>query len=128
MYIKIYFNDKPLFLCDAIDKIIRPFIHHDDAVFIDELNAHTIKTMIHEMQQPQVHAGIFQHPDLEELKKAFFKKFTLIQAAGGLVKNHENKDSYDLPPGQMGSAKRKIRQRRKNRRLRRYAKWKKKPV
>ena len=43
------------------------------------------------MQQPQVHAGIFQHPDLEELKKAFFKKFTLIEAAGGLVKNKENK-------------------------------------
>jgi len=108
MYIKIYFNDKPLFLCDAIDKTIRPFIHHDDAVFIDELNAHTIKTMIHEMQQPQVHAGIFQHPDLEELKKAFFKKFTLIEAAGGLVKNKENKilmifrrGKWDLPKGKL---------------------------
>jgi len=108
MYIKIYFNDKPLFLCDAIDKIIQPFIHHDDAVFIDELDAHTVKTMVHEMQQPQVHAGIFQHPDLEELKKAFFKKFTLIQAAGGLVKNHENRllmifrrGKWDLPKGKL---------------------------
>jgi 8-oxo-dGTP pyrophosphatase MutT (NUDIX family) len=108
MYIKIYFNDKPLFLCDTIDKTIRPFIHHDDAVFIDDLNAHTIKTMIHEMQQPRVHAGIFQHPDLEELKKAFFKKFTLIQAAGGLVKNNEDKvlmifrrGKWDLPKGKL---------------------------
>ena len=106
MYIKIYFNDKPLFLCDAIDKTIRPFIHHDDAVFIDELNAHTIKTMIHEMQQPKVHAGIFQYADLEELKKAFFKKFTLILAGGGIVKNSENKilmifrrGKWDLPKG-----------------------------
>ncbi len=108
MYIKIYFNDKPLFLCDAIDKIIQPFIHHDDAVFIDELNAHAIKTMIHEMQQPKVHAGIFQWSDLEELKKAFCKKFTLIQAAGGLVKNNENKilmifrrGKWDLPKGKL---------------------------
>ena len=108
MYLKIYFNDKPLFLCDIIDKTIRPFIHHDDAVFIDELNAHTTKTMIHEMQQPKVHAGIFQHPDLEELKKVFFKKFTIIQAAGGLVKNHEDKilmifrrGKWDLPKGKL---------------------------
>ena len=108
MYIKIYFNDKPLFLCDTVDKTIQPFIHHDDAVFIDDLNAHTIKTMIHEMQQQRVHAGIFQHPDLEELKKAFFKKFTLIQAAGGLVKNNEDnilmifrRGKWDLPKGKL---------------------------
>jgi 8-oxo-dGTP pyrophosphatase MutT (NUDIX family) len=108
MFIKIYFNDKPLFLCDAIDKIIQPFIHHDDAVLIDELNAHTIKTMIHEMQQPKVHAGIFRYPDLDALKKVFFKKFTLIQAAGGLVKNNENKilmifrrGKWDLPKGKL---------------------------
>jgi 8-oxo-dGTP pyrophosphatase MutT (NUDIX family) len=108
MYLKIYFSDKPLFLCDAIDKTIQPFVHHDDAVYIDELNAHTIKTMIHEMQQPKVHAGIFQYEDLEELKKAFCKKFTVIQAAGGLVKNNENKilmifrrGKWDLPKGKL---------------------------
>lgn len=108
MYIKIFFNDKPLFLSDAIDETIQPFLHHDDAVFIDELNAHTIKTMIHEMQQPQVHAGIFYHSDLEELKKSFQKKFFLIQAAGGLVRNNENKilmifrrGKWDLPKGKL---------------------------
>src|ERR1700704_2258892 len=108
MFIKIYFNDKPLFLCDAIDKTIGPFIHHDDAIFIDELNAHTIKTIIHEMQQPQIHAGVFLYPDLEELKKALFKKFTLVQAAGGLVINEKNeilmifrRGSWDLPKGKL---------------------------
>src|SRR3954466_10891015 len=87
MFIKIYFADKPLFLCDAIDNTIQPYVHHDDAIFMDELNTHSIKTIIHEMQQAQVHAGVFYHPDLEELKKACFKKFSIIQAAGGLVKN-----------------------------------------
>ncbi|HRF20061.1 MAG TPA: NUDIX hydrolase, partial [Chitinophagaceae bacterium] len=85
MYIKVYFDDKPLFLCDKIDEVIEPFIHHDDAIFIDELNSHTIKTIIHEMQQSQVHAGVFFHSDLDALKQAFFKKFTLVTAAGGLV-------------------------------------------
>ena len=59
MYIKIYFNNKPLFLCDSVDEVIEPYLHHDDAIFIDELNQHTVKTMIHEMQLEKVHAGVF---------------------------------------------------------------------
>lgn len=108
MYIKVYFDDKPLFLCDKIDEVIEPFIHHDDAIFIDELNSHTIKTIIHEMQQPQVHAGVFFHSDLDVLKQAFFKKFTLVTAAGGLVQNEKKeyllifrRGKWDLPKGKL---------------------------
>lgn len=64
--------------------------------------------MIYEMQQPQVHAGIFFHPHLDELIKAFQKKFTLVKAAGGLVKNEDNKilmifrrGKWDLPKGKL---------------------------
>ncbi|HEY6503896.1 MAG TPA: NUDIX domain-containing protein [Chitinophagaceae bacterium] len=108
MYIKIYFGDKPLFLCDTIDNTIEPFVHHDDAVFIDELDTHTIKTIIHEMELPQIHAGVFFHPDLDKLKKALFKKFTIIQAAGGLVTNSKDeilvifrRGKWDLPKGKL---------------------------
>jgi 8-oxo-dGTP pyrophosphatase MutT (NUDIX family) len=108
MYIKIYFGDKPLFLCDNVDETIGPYVHHDDAVFIDELDIHTIRTMIHEMQQPEVHAGVFFHPDLGALQKAFFKKFTLVQAAGGLVRNEKEeillilrRGKWDLPKGKL---------------------------
>jgi 8-oxo-dGTP pyrophosphatase MutT (NUDIX family) len=106
MYLKIYFNDKPLFLCDAIDRDIEPLLHHDDAVFIDELNGHTVKTMIHEMGSDKVHAGVFLHPNLAELRDAFSKKFTLVTAAGGLVRNDPGdcllifrKGNWDLPKG-----------------------------
>jgi ADP-ribose pyrophosphatase YjhB (NUDIX family) len=108
MYIKIFFQDKPLFLCNEIDETIQPYVHHDDAVFIDELNSHTIKTMIHEMQLPAVHAGIFLHPDIEELKKPFFKKFTVVRAAGGLVLNEKDeillifrRGKWDMPKGKL---------------------------
>jgi 8-oxo-dGTP pyrophosphatase MutT (NUDIX family) len=108
MVIKIYFDNKPLFLCDNIDETIEPYIHHDDAVFIDELDLHTVKSMIHEMQEPEVHAGVFFHPDLNELKKAFWKKFTVIKASGGLVQNEEKKmlmifrrGKWDLPKGKI---------------------------
>jgi 8-oxo-dGTP pyrophosphatase MutT (NUDIX family) len=108
MYIKIYFNDKPLFLCDTVDENIEPYLHHADAVFIDELNTHTVKTMIHEMQLEKVHAGVFFHSDLEELKKTFYKKFALVIAAGGLVTNEHNelllifrRGKWDLPKGKL---------------------------
>ena len=108
MYLKIYFNDKPLFLCDAVDETVEPFIHHDDAVFIDELDSHTVKSMIHEMQLGKIQAGVFYHTNLEELRKAFYKKFTIIQAAGGLVINEKKEilmifrgGKWDLPKGKL---------------------------
>lgn len=108
MYIKIYFDNKPLFLCDAIDETITPYVHHDDAVFIDELNSHTVKSMIHEMQVDKVHAGVFLHADLDALRKAFYKKFTLVQAGGGLVENEKGeilmifrRGKWDLPKGKL---------------------------
>jgi 8-oxo-dGTP pyrophosphatase MutT (NUDIX family) len=108
MYIKIFFGNKPLFLCDELDETIQPFVHHDDAVFIDELNIHTVKSMIHEMQLDKVHAGVFYHSNLEELKKAFFKKFSLVIASGGLVQNEKNevllifrRGKWDLPKGKL---------------------------
>ena len=108
MYFTVYFGDKPLFLCDEVSPEIEPFMHHDDAVFIDELDAHTVKSMIHEMQQDKVHAGVFLHDDLEKLRKAFYKKFTLVKAAGGLVRNEKDevllifrRGKWDLPKGKL---------------------------
>ena len=108
MYIKIYFNDKPLFLCDEIDATIEPFRHHDDAVFIDEFSGHAIKSMIHEMELQKIHAGILLHTNLQELKKAFWKKFTVVLAAGGLVLNRNKeilmifrRGKWDLPKGKL---------------------------
>lgn len=106
MFIKIYFNDKPLFLCNEMTPEIREYSHHDDAVLIDEFSHPAVNSMIHEMRQPKVHAGIFVHKDLEELRKAFWKKFVLVRAGGGLIRNGEEKylfifrrGYWDLPKG-----------------------------
>lgn len=108
MYIKVYFNTKPLFLCDEICKEIEPFLHHDDAVFIEEFSSPAVNSMIHEMQLEKVHAGIFLHDDLDKLKQAFWKKFVIIQAGGGLVKNEKEeilfmfrRGKWDLPKGKL---------------------------
>ena len=108
MHIKIYFGSKPLFLCDEISAEIEPYVHHDDAVLIDEFSPHAINAMLHEMHQEKVHAGVFLHNNLEALKKACWKKFTVIAAAGGLVTDGKNqvlfifrKGKWDLPKGKL---------------------------
>lgn len=108
MVIKIYFNDKPLFLCDEVNAEVNRYAHHDDAVFIDEFSPPAVNSIIHEMRLEKVHAGIFLHKDLETLRKAFWKKFLLIQAAGGLVQNEKKellfmlrRGKWDLPKGKL---------------------------
>jgi 8-oxo-dGTP pyrophosphatase MutT (NUDIX family) len=108
MYIKIYFGDKPLFLCDGVSSDIEPYLHHDDTILIEEFSSPAIKSMIYEMELPGIHAGIFQHHDLDALKKAFWKKFLVIKAGGGVVWNPDQellfihrRGKWDLPKGKL---------------------------
>jgi 8-oxo-dGTP pyrophosphatase MutT (NUDIX family) len=108
MFIKIYFEDKPVFLCDKIDKTIDEYMHHPDAVFIDEISNAAINSLLHEIVKPEFHAGILFDKDLTKLKKAFFKHFDIIIAAGGVVTNdkHElllifRRGKWDLPKGKL---------------------------
>ena len=96
MFLKIYFGDKPVFLCDEIDTTIHEYMHHPDAVYIDEI------------AKPEFHAGILWNKDIEKLKMVFFKHFQFIQTGGGLIIN-ENKEilmilrrgKWDLPKGKL---------------------------
>jgi 8-oxo-dGTP pyrophosphatase MutT (NUDIX family) len=104
----IYFGDAPLFLTDQLDAEMQEIMHHDDGVYMDELSHPAIKSMIHEMKNPQHHAGVYYHANLEELKKQFWKQFTIIKAAGGLVENDQGdllmifrRGKWDLPKGKL---------------------------
>ncbi len=108
MYINIYFGDKPVILCNEIDKELNEILHHPDAVFVDEVSPRAIKAMLHEIKKAEFHAGVIWHSDLEKLKETFFKNFKVIEAAGGIVQN-EKKDilfiyrlgKWDLPKGKI---------------------------
>jgi len=107
-YITIYFEDKPVFLCDEITKEINEYRHHPDAVFIDELSTAAINSLLHEIKKPQFHAGIIYNKDFSSLKANFIKHFHLILAAGGLIKNEKEKilmilrrGKWDLPKGKL---------------------------
>ncbi|HMJ48113.1 MAG TPA: NUDIX domain-containing protein [Ferruginibacter sp.] len=108
MQIKIYFGEKPVYLCDEINKSLNELIHHPDVVFIDELSTHAINALLHEIKKEDFHAGIIWNKDIEKLKKSFFKHFTLIEAAGGIVQNADKeilfifrRGKWDLPKGKL---------------------------
>ena len=108
MQIKIYFGEKAVYLCDEITDPLHEILHHPDAVFIDELSSPAINALLHEIKKPEFHAGVIWNRDFEKLRKSFFKHFTGIEAAGGIVQN-EQKDvlfirrlgKWDLPKGKM---------------------------
>lgn len=108
MYVKIYFGNKPVYLCNERDKEIDEILHHPEAVFIDEFDKHAVNSLLHEIKKPDFHSGVIMHSNLEELKKSFWKHFMIIQAAGGLVKNEKDeylfifrRGSWDLPKGKL---------------------------
>ncbi len=106
MIIKVYFGDKPVFLCDDIDDTLHEYLHHPDTIFLDEVSGPAIKSLLHEIVKTDFHAGILWSEDLEALKKAFWKHFTIIHAGGGLVENENGeallifrRGKWDLPKG-----------------------------
>ena len=105
---KIYFNNKPLFLVNEISSDIEEHLHHEETVFIDDFNSHTVKAMIHEMEQSKIKTGVFLHENVDAVLKMFKKKLVVVQAAGGLVHTDENeillifrKGKWDLPKGKL---------------------------
>ena len=107
-YITIYFDEKPVFLCDELTNEINEFRTHPDAVFIDEVSTPAINSLLHEIKKPEFHAGIIYGNDIEKLKSDFFKHFIVIKAGGGVIKN-ENEEilfifrrgKWDLPKGKL---------------------------
>lgn len=106
MRTKLYFANKPLFLASGSDTEIDEYLHRQDTVFIDEGNDHAVRTMIYEMEQPDVRAGVMLYPDVPGLLKGFQKQLSFIQAAGGLVHTPEGallliyrRGKWDLPKG-----------------------------
>lgn len=108
MKLTIYFNEKPVYLCDAMDAELKEITHHPDAVFIDEFSTPAINSLLHEIKKEDFHAGIVLHDNIEELKKSFFKHFKIIEAAGGIVQNDKKeilfifrRGKWDLPKGKL---------------------------
>lgn len=107
MLIKIYFNNKPLFIVDKITPELEDYQHRNDTIYIDELDPHAVRTMIYEMEQPEYYSGLFLYKDVNAVINAFKKELTLVQAAGGFVHDQSQvlliyrRGKWDLPKGKL---------------------------
>ena len=104
----IYIQNKPLFLVDKIGREVDDYLHRPDTIYIDELNAAAVKTMLHEMEQPRFYQGVFLHHNPTDLLNAFKEQLNVIVAAGGLVYTRDNElllihrlGHWDLPKGKL---------------------------
>jgi ADP-ribose pyrophosphatase YjhB (NUDIX family) len=108
--VKIYIQNKTLFLVDKINQEVDDYLHRRETIFIDELNMPAVRTMLQQMEQPEVYTGVFLHPKLSELLTAFKEQLQVIIAAGGLVYTPEKElllihrlGKWDLPKGKLDS-------------------------
>lgn len=105
---KIYLHNKPLILSNTITEEIKNYLDLPGTIFMDELNDVAVDTIINALQKPEINAGIFLYKNVQEVLANFKEKFTVIQAAGGLVHTIEDhillifcKGKWDLPKGKL---------------------------
>jgi 8-oxo-dGTP pyrophosphatase MutT (NUDIX family) len=105
---KIYVQNKPLLLVDAINGEVEEYLHRKDTIFMDERSAPSVRTMLRELEKRDTHAGIFLDKDVQALLTAFKENLQVIVACGGLVYTEQNevllifrKGKWDLPKGKL---------------------------
>src|SRR5215217_3944606 len=106
--VKIYVQNKPLYLVNNIDKEIDDYLHRPETIFLDELNPSAVKTALYELEQPEFYQGVFLHPNTDELLAAFKDQLNVVVAAGGLVYTDDldlllihRLGHWDLPKGKL---------------------------
>lgn len=105
-YIKIYFDDKPLFLTDKITEELAAYKSQPDTVYKEGISTYYFHVLPHEIRKPNYSRAIIFHPNLVELKESFFAPLKTITAGGGVVQNDKGEillilrlGKWDLPKG-----------------------------
>ena len=108
MYTTIYIGEKPVILIEQDDPLVDSYRHNPDVIFFNEISTKVVHSVLHEIKQESVQAIMICQPDLDSIEESFFKHFSIIQAAGGLVSNEKNelliiyrRGKWDLPKGKI---------------------------
>ena len=108
MFIKIYFDDIPVFLSDELDPQVNIISKDTDTLILYQPTEKKIKSFISDIRTGKFKTGILFHSNPEYLINHFKNNFTLIIAGGGIVKNKEaeilmifRRGKWDLPKGKL---------------------------
>jgi 8-oxo-dGTP pyrophosphatase MutT (NUDIX family) len=106
--IKIYFNQKPLFLTSFITRELELYYGKDGTAFSNETDPDALREVINSLRYQDLLTGILQHDNEEELLSLVKQQFNVVQAAGGLVYNAAagflfiyRRGKWDLPKGKL---------------------------
>lgn len=101
--ITIYLNERPLVLSATHQTIPSQYA---DAVLFTSPDDITIRETLRSLEEGQLKAAIFIHPDVEELLHNIKQHFTVLVAGGGLITNAAGeillmfrRGKWDLPKG-----------------------------
>jgi ADP-ribose pyrophosphatase YjhB (NUDIX family) len=107
MIIKIFFEEKEIYLADELPKDLRSLSEQPGVLFENE-PAHLDASLIIEALKDDVSAAVLISKDIKNLKKLFFYGLNIIEAAGGIVQNTDKeilfifrRGKWDLPKGKM---------------------------
>lgn len=107
MQLKIFVNEKPIYLTDTLSKDLKNLSIQKDTIFIEQENIDSV-TLLQKMDTENLSTAICLFKNIEKLKENFFSQFEIILAGGGIVQN-ENKEilfifrrgKWDLPKGKL---------------------------
>ena len=106
MLIKVFFEDKPVYITDNITPQVTALKNLPGTVFIDDISTPVIRSFLNKMGDTSISGAIVYHDHLEKARRAFYKHFKIIKAAGGVVKNEKDqvlfiyrRGKWDLPKG-----------------------------
>ncbi len=108
MYYKIYLDNIPVFLLASLDQDLIRQLDQSRILYVNECSPEVIQQTLAQVKEGKADAVVFYHEDVDLLKAAFWKQFTVIQAAGGLVANEKEevlfifrRGRWDLPKGKL---------------------------
>jgi ADP-ribose pyrophosphatase YjhB (NUDIX family) len=107
MQIKIFVNEKPIYLTNALTKDLKELSLKNNTILIENKSVDAT-ALLKKLDKKKYAVAILQSTKIEILKNDFFSQFDIIEAAGGIVQN-ENKDilfifrrgKWDLPKGKL---------------------------
>jgi 8-oxo-dGTP pyrophosphatase MutT (NUDIX family) len=108
MTIRIFFDEKPVYLCDALDESLNALLQLPHTLLVEECTTAAIDNLLLEIKNANYAAAVLCCPNYDQLKKLFFQQFTPITSCGGVVQNDKKellfiyrRNKWDLPKGKL---------------------------
>lgn len=89
-HLTIYFGEKPVYLSANLSPSLEELAHHNDVLCARNPDSTTLRSFIENIPNDELQAGIILSEDMEDIKTAFEKLFTICQAGGGIIQNNKN--------------------------------------